>query len=141
MSNEVYSDIEYTLTILLVHILLQPQEMTITTSPVLPPPHNTGQFWGVPISVEHYGPESSSYYLIEIPGTPMRHLVGDGHSRTWRLNKQECIYVGDRQGAEGAKLHGGPNEPVIEGVYTDYITDGPFDTNFMFSQFGRSFAV
>lgn len=91
----------------------------------------------MPISVEHYGPRSSRDYLIEIPGTPTRDLVGDGHSRTWRLKKQECIYVGDRQGAKGAGLHGGPNDPVIEGVYTDYITDGPFDTNFMFSQFGK----
>ena len=47
-----------------------------------------------------------------------------------------CLYVGDRQGAKGAGLHGGPNDPVIEGVYTDYEVDGPFDTDFRFSRFG-----
>lgn len=101
----------------------------------------TGQFWGVPISVKRYGPESSGDYMIEIPGTPTRKLVGSGHSRTWQMKRQECIYIGDRQGAKGAQLHGGPNDPIIEGVYTDYITNGPFDTNFKFSQFGKSFAV
>ena len=47
-----------------------------------------------------------------------------------------CLFVGDRQGAKGDGSHGGPNDPVIEGVYTDYEVDGPFDTDFKFSRFG-----
>ena len=49
-----------------------------------------------------------------------------------------CLYVGDRQGAKGDGSHGGPNDPVIEGVYTDYEVDGPFDTDFKFSRFGMN---
>lgn len=43
--------------------------------------------------------------------------------------------MGDRQGAKGAGTHEGPNDPVIEGVYTDYMTDNPFGSNFKYSLF------
>ena len=99
---------------------------------------HTGQFWSLPISIERNGSDPT-YYLIEVPqsGNQRRRFIGDQHSVTWQGETRKCFYVGDSQGAKGAWQHEGPNDPVIEGTYSDYITNGRFDTNFEFSQFGK----
>ena len=103
-------------------------------SPSLPP--SPGQFWSRPITIVQYG-SNPDHYLIEIPGNTQRQMIGDRHSTTWQREKRQCFYVGDRQGGRGLEIKGAPNEPLIEGVYTDYIMDGPYDTSFTFSRFGK----
>ena len=84
--------------------------------------------------------QTNDHYLITVshPDSPPRQFVGDLYDFTWLAEKMPCLYVGDRQGAKGHGSHGGPNDPVIEGVYTDYEVDGPFDTDFKFSRFGMN---
>jgi hypothetical protein len=95
-----------------------------------------GQFWSRPISIVQYG-SNPDHYLIAIPGNTQRQMIGDRHSTTWQRENRQCFYVGDRQGGRGLEIKGAPNEPLIEGVYTDYIMDEPYDTSFTFSQFGK----
>ena len=90
------------------------------------------------MSIENYGDDPDNY-LIEMffGGNQQRQLVGSMGSVTWEHQKRKCLYVGDRQGSRGAGLHGGPNDPVIEGIFTEYMVNGPFDTDFKYAQFGQ----
>ncbi len=45
-----------------------------------------------------------------------------------------CLYAGNSQGGTIAELVS-PNDPVLEGAYTDYIVEDAFDSAFLFSQF------
>lgn len=95
---------------------------------------HTGQFWNTPIAVEAFGDKPGNY-TITIAGNQPRQLVGSIHKFTWQLERKQCLYVGDRQGAKGAGRHGGPNDPVIEGVYMDYMTEDPFGIDLKYSLF------
>jgi len=44
-----------------------------------------------------------------------------------------CYYVGNGQGGETPELEG--EDSVIEGEFSDYVVDGLFGYNFIFSQF------
>lgn len=94
-----------------------------------------GQFWNTPISVTEFVVEG--YYLIQIqvPDSDPRQFVGQLYSKIWQQEDKPCLYVGDSQG--GADIsNGGPVDSIIEGHYTDYMTNEPFDVNLKFSQFG-----
>ena len=127
----------YTYTHVHTHIHIHTQTHTQTYPPHTHT-HRAGQFWSRLIFIQNFGIDPLDY-LIEISQSDdqTKQLVGSDHSVTWQRRKQRCLYAGDRQGAKGAGQHGGPNEPLIDGVYTDYIVDGPFDTSFAYSQFGQ----
>lgn len=99
-----------------------------------------GQFWNIPITIEPFNSTNRLYTAtVNRPSSSLksRQFVGCLYDFTWHLEEKYCLYVGDRQGAKGSGIHKGPNDPVIEGTYLDYVVDGPFSTDFGFSQFGK----
>ena len=48
-----------------------------------------------------------------------------------------CLYAGNRQGGTIQEVED-PNDSVIEGIYTDYIMNDEFTTDFKFSHFDES---
>ncbi len=64
--------------------------------------------------------------------SPPRSFLGNLVPRTWDGSNEACIYVGNGQGGpSGEKALLGS---VIEGSYTDYITDSLFDTTFEYDR-------
>ncbi|KAL5468739.1 hypothetical protein EMCRGX_G029850 [Ephydatia muelleri] len=101
-----------------------------------------GQFWNIPISMVHYsGTLPQGYdsidplYIITInpPHSPSRSFLGEQYGRTWDNTKKTCYYSGGAQG--GRTGVASPDDSVIEGAYTDYITSDIFSTLFRYNQF------
>ena len=71
--------------------------------------------------------------------SPPRSFLGDQFERTWDNTEKPCIYAGNSQGGPSGEesLPGS----VIEGVYTDYVTDSLFDTDFEFDRIKGACAV
>eukprot|EP00731_Ephydatia_muelleri_P017034 Em0010g132a len=102
-----------------------------------------GQFWNVPVNVSSYtGPlrngSSNAYprYTIAVahPLSPARRFTGILYSYTWEFDEGMCLYVGNRQAGPIYEVES-PNDPVIEGAYTDYIMNDAFATDFAYSRF------
>ena len=102
-----------------------------------------GQFWNIPIDVEMYtGPLSDgssrddTYILtVNYPNSPLRRFLAYLHPRTWDKRKDEyCLYAGSTQGGRIFELKS-PNDPVIEGRYSEYIVAGPYNTEFVYTHF------
>ena len=82
----------------------------------------------------------TEYHLIQVPvpSSAPRQFFGVLYGKTWQLEDRPCLYVGDSQGGPDTE-NGGPPDSVIEGEYTDYMTDEPFHVDFRFSRFGFSY--
>ena len=107
-------------------------------------PLSLGQFWNIPIDVAPYdgdfdGSGRSNDYVVTVnyPGSSPRSFVGLLHSVTWELERRPCIYVGNAQAGPISEVVT-PNDPVIEGDYTDYEVDSLFATDFIYSHFEAS---
>ena len=74
---------------------------------------------------------------VEYPGSKPRSFIDVLHSRTWELDKQPCLYVGDSQVGPPNKVPN-LNNSVIEGDYTDYIITTLFSTDYKYSHFERT---
>ena len=104
---------------------------------------NPGQFWNVPIALEsHLGPafRNQNAYIITFthPDAPgPRRFVGVLSRWTWEKRYELCLYVGNRQAGPLYEVET-PNDPVIEGVYTDYHVTSLFGTEYKFSHFDTS---
>ena len=104
---------------------------------------NPGQFWNVPITLESYlGPafRNQDAYIITFthPDAPgPRRFVGVRSRWTWEKRYELCLYVGNRQAGPLYEVEN-PNDPVIEGVYTDYRVTSLFGTEYRFSHFDSS---
>ena len=74
--------------------------------------------------------------MYESNSVPWPHTNFLTHFQTWD-NRMSCLYAGNQNGGtvyDVADAH----DPLIEGVYNDYITGGPFSTAFSFTQFDES---
>ena len=92
----------------------------------------TGRFDGV---------ERDDDYVITVryPGSAPRSFVGIWSSVTWELLRRPCYFVGSGQGGRMLEIAPpDPNDPVIEGQYTDYIVDSLFATQYRFSHFNNT---
>ena len=75
-------------------------------------------------------------YTIAVahPLSPARRFTGILYSYTWEFDEGMCLYVGNRQAGPIYEVES-PNDPVIEGAYTDYIMNDAFATDFAYSRF------
>ena len=98
-------------------------------------PYNTlhaGQFWNIPILVSSVNGES--YIEIYDPShDKYRRFPAEFYVLVWDRSYGNCYYAGNSQG--GPERGHNPVESVIEGVYTQYTTDGLFETDFQYKQF------
>ena len=109
---------------------------------------HAGQFWNIPVTVSRYQLPSSAtarqrqafnqhmpyVVTIDYPGAYARRFTAYLYQRTWDKTALPCLYGGNSQGGPWSELPG-PNDPLIEGSYKDYITRGLFDVNYGFSRF------
>lgn len=106
----------------------------------------TGQFWNIPLNVTKYngpikdGDPNANYYTIAVahPRGSHRQFVGRHYDLSWSRDVEDCLYVGNRQGGPIREVDS-PNDPVIEGHYTDYIVTGAFQTMFKYSVFNSTY--
>ena len=56
---------------------------------------------------------------------------------TWEFDERQCLYVGNGQGGPIDEVDN-PNDPVLQGEYTDYIIDDLYGTDFAFGHFVSS---
>ena len=103
----------------------------------------TGQFWNIPINVVRYnetidGTVRSDTYTITVnyPGQQSQ-FVGFLYPLTWEFDERQCLYVGNGQGGPIDEVDN-PNDPVLQGEYTDYIVDDLYGTDFAFGHFVSS---
>lgn len=105
-----------------------------------------GQFWNIPITVERFtgtyrdgSPPSDADYVVSIdhPDAAPRSFVANLEPFTWDLQRVTCLYAGNRQGGPIYEVET-PNDPVIEGRYSDYRVSGAFETDFKYSHFEES---
>ena len=66
--------------------------------------------------------------------SPPRTFVAELYDQVWDTTPGVCFYAGSFQAGPIAEIDE-PNDPVIEGVYSDYRVSGLFDTEYMYSQF------
>ena len=83
----------------------------------------------------HYG--NQEYYVVNVAhptSSSPRSFVGGLYSYSWNFEPKQCIFVGTSQGGPTGEVDDA-NDSVIEGSYKDYITAGPFGTNFTYAVF------
>ena len=106
--------------------------------------HCTGQFWNIPIDVERYvgtqvdgtDPGPNAYTVtVNYPGQQARVFVGWLYPITWEKRLEYCIYAGNSQGGSSVEIPSPFNDPVLEGMYTDYMIGTPFGNEFQFNHF------
>lgn len=86
-------------------------------------------------------PTSVPYTVtVQYPGQPPRSFVGWLFPRTWEQREEYCIYAGDGNGGKlnENELVSGPNDPVMEGTYSQYKVDSEFSTDFEFAHFDET---
>ncbi len=72
---------------------------------------------------------------VNYPGQSPRQFLSTLDTPTWDIKRSGyCLYSGNSQGGSIAELVT-PNDPVIEGMYTDYVVDEAFGYDFLFSHF------
>ena len=92
----------------------------------------TGEFSGV---------KRDDDYVITVryPGSAPRSFVGLESSVTWELERRPCYFVGSGEGGALYEVSApDPNDPVIEGQYTDYIVKSLFATSYRYNHFNNS---
>ena len=111
---------------------------------------SAGQFWNIDVSLERYNDTIvkivygidtvNPHYIIHLdPPAPAekRSLVGELYHQQWDMSRKYCLYVGSNQGGAGVDSIK-PVGTVVEGTYTDYITNGPFEHSEKFNRFDSS---
>ena len=59
--------------------------------------------------------------------------------RRWDSEKMQCLYAGDRQGGRTGGVDAGPRPgSVIQGRFTHYEVEGPFSTQYRYSNFDEN---
>ena len=103
----------------------------------------TGQFWGVPFTVTAISENSYSVTMfpptsdLDVPMAMNRTFAADLGDKTWSLNHEyaksnsKCLYAGNGQGGPESDS----DDSVIQGNWTDYITDGLYKTNWIYSRY------
>ena len=83
--------------------------------------------------------DAGQRYIIQVshPSSTPRVFTGLLFPVTWEQQMSYCLYAGNRQGGTIQEVED-PNDSVIEGIYTDYIMNGEFTTDFKFSHFDES---
>ncbi len=106
-----------------------------------------GQFWNVPFDIEPYeydGPtptyldvENLFALTLSHPSSPAnRRFVAEYFCQKWDLSRGTCFYAGNIQGGDLLEITDSSfNDPVIEGVFTEYVVEGIFNNVFKYSQF------
>ena len=113
--------------------------------PLLPLPPTPGQFWNIPIQVEPYtgllrngSAVPDGYYTITVNHpNEVRSFTGWLYSLTWEYREEYCLYAGNQQAGPIYEIET-PNDPVIEGGYSEYQVTSSNETDFEFSQFDES---
>ena len=74
---------------------------------------------------------------INFPGVTPRSFIAWLRFPSWEIDRRMyCLYAGDGHAGSVYEVPAGPdNGPVIEGVYTEYIVGGKFETDFRYSHF------
>ncbi len=105
-----------------------------------------GQFWNVPVSISPYrgvlsnGQLQTGWYIVSVTtGATTRSYAGRLHRITWDKSREPCLYVGNIQSGPIAEVLD-PNDPVIEGSFTEYVVKNPFyeDENYTYGKFNES---
>jgi len=103
----------------------------------------TGQFWNIPIDVVRYnqsidGAMRSDAYTITVNYPDQRRqFVGFLYPLTWEYIERQCLYVGNGQGGPTEEVDN-PNDPVLQGEYTDFIVNDIFGMEFKYTHFDSS---
>ncbi|XP_064387533.1 uncharacterized protein LOC135335856 isoform X2 [Halichondria panicea] len=112
-----------------------------------------GQFWNIPIQVVPYnGPFTEHQVeddvatfsvIINSPGDSPRQFIAWLRFPSWEYERRMyCLYAGDGHAGSVYEVPAGPaNGPVIEGIYTDYIVSGQFETDFEYNQFDSNMCL
>ncbi|XP_064387537.1 uncharacterized protein LOC135335856 isoform X6 [Halichondria panicea] len=112
-----------------------------------------GQFWNIPIQVVPYnGPFTEPQVeddvatfsvIINSPGDSPRQFIAWLRFPSWEYERRMyCLYAGDGHAGSVYEVPAGPaNGPVIEGIYTDYIVSGQFETDFAYNQFDSNMCL
>ena len=80
---------------------------------------------------------SDTYKItVNYPGQT-RQFVGFLYPLTWEFDERQCLYVRNGQGGPIDELDD-PNNPVLQGEYTDYIVDDLFSMDFALAHFDTS---
>ena len=82
----------------------------------------------------------SDYFVVTVtpPDSAPRRFVAEYGPHTWENVETPCLFAGNFQGGSLRELRGSPNDPVIQGFYTDYIVDGLFQPIYAYSRFNSS---
>ena len=98
----------------------------------------TGQFWNVPVSLAPFNGRNifgetltNAYVANVMTRSGLRSYVGMLYRMTWEREEGPCLYVGDSQSFSIYEIED-PNDPVIKGLYTDYIVSEGFVEDFKF---------
>ena len=72
---------------------------------------------------------------VDHPQAPARSFITDLYRSTWDNTLKPCLYAGSSQGGPLFEVVDGPNDPVIEGEYSEYeVADGIFGRNFKYNR-------
>lgn len=113
----------------------------------LSPSHSLGQFWNVEAIVTKYnrtlrdGTINDQTYQVQLKpkNKPTRTFVGFLESTTWDFTNQQCLYAGNAQGGSIYETaEGEPNDPLLEGDFTQYKMDSAFDVEFDYNHYDSS---
>ena len=108
------------------------------------PSIHVAQFWNVPVELSEYtgGDEPNDglkYYTVQVTPSSgnVRRFVGHLYSVSWEFTPIPCVYAGNRNAGPVAEFNN-PNDPVIQGNYTEYEVNDLFSTEFEYEQFDES---
>ena len=90
----------------------------------------------MPFEGEFSGIQRDDDYVITVshPDSTPRSFVGLRSGVTWEFEKRVCYYVGNTQAGKVSEVSE-PNDPVIEGDYSEYTVESLFATEFTYMRF------
>ena len=83
------------------------------------------------------GEQAEGFYIINVTraGSPTRVFTGFLSPLSWDYSPGPCLNAGNIQGGRVYEI-ADPNDPVIEGRYSDYIVASAFnETGYIFGKF------
>ncbi len=63
-----------------------------------------------------------------------KNFTGILYGLTWEFKDGPCLYAGNRQAGPIAEVDR-PDDPVIDGLYSEYKVDGLFTTTYKYGRF------
>ena len=81
-----------------------------------------------------YPPPPLTRYTLHVNN---KTFTGLHYDLTWEFDDAPCLYSGNRQGGPIGEVRE-PNDPVIEGIYTEYIVSGLFETAYIYGRFNET---